>query len=29
MDENDPAEMFYTSGTTAKPKGMLLSHRMC
>jgi fatty-acyl-CoA synthase len=29
LDENDPAEMFYTSGTTAKPKGMLLSHRMC
>jgi fatty-acyl-CoA synthase len=29
LDENDPAEMFYTSGTTAKPKGMLLTHRMC
>ena len=29
LDENDPAEMFYTSGTTAKPKGMLLSHRLC
>jgi len=28
IDENDPAEMFYTSGTTAKPKGMLHSHRM-
>ncbi|MDH4264130.1 MAG: AMP-binding protein, partial [Deltaproteobacteria bacterium] len=29
LDENDPAEMFYTSGTTGKPKGMLLTHRMC
>ena len=28
IDENDPAEMFYTSGTTAKPKGMLHTHRM-
>ena len=27
LDENDPAEMFYTSGTTAKPKGMLHTHR--
>lgn len=28
IDENCPAEMFYTSGTTAKPKGMLYTHRM-
>lgn len=27
IDENDPAEMFYTSGTTAQPKGMFHSHR--
>jgi acyl-CoA synthetase (AMP-forming)/AMP-acid ligase II len=29
LEENDPIEMFYTSGTTGKPKGMLLTHRMC
>jgi fatty-acyl-CoA synthase len=27
IDENDPAEMFYTSGTTAQPKGMFHTHR--
>jgi fatty-acyl-CoA synthase len=27
IDENSVAEMFYTSGTTAKPKGVMLSHR--
>ncbi|TFG89548.1 MAG: hypothetical protein E4H15_09105, partial [Syntrophobacterales bacterium] len=27
LDENDPAEMFYTSGTSGNPKGMLLTHR--
>ncbi len=27
LDENDPAEMFYTSGTTAQPKGVLHTHR--
>lgn len=27
LDENDAAEMFYTSGTTGKPKGMLHTHR--
>ncbi len=26
-DENDPAELFYTSGTTANPKGVMLTHR--
>jgi fatty-acyl-CoA synthase len=28
IDENSPAEMFYTSGTTAKPKGMFYTHRL-
>jgi fatty-acyl-CoA synthase len=27
LDENDPAEMFYTSGTTTQPKGMFHTHR--
>jgi fatty-acyl-CoA synthase len=26
-DENDVAELFYTSGTTAQPKGVMLTHR--
>ncbi len=27
VDENAPCELFYTSGTTALPKGVLLTHR--
>ncbi len=27
LDENDVAEIFYTSGTTGKPKGVMLTHR--
>ncbi|MBC7927090.1 MAG: long-chain-fatty-acid--CoA ligase [Bryobacteraceae bacterium] len=27
LDENSPAELFYTSGTTGSPRGVLLSHR--
>lgn len=27
VDENAVAEMFYTSGTTANPKGVMLTHR--
>ena len=26
-DEDSVAELFYTSGTTAKPKGVMLTHR--
>src|SRR5690606_30590787 len=28
IDEDDPQVMFYTSGTTGKPKGCLVSHRV-
>ena len=27
LDEDDVAELFYTSGTTARPKGVALTHR--
>lgn len=27
FDENDVAELFYTSGTSASPKGVMLTHR--
>jgi fatty-acyl-CoA synthase len=27
IDENSPAELFYTSGSTGTPKGVVLSHR--
>ena len=27
IDENSVAELFYTSGTTAYPKGVMLTHR--
>jgi len=27
VDENDVAELFYTSGTSANPKGVMLTHR--
>jgi len=27
IDENDVAELFYTSGTTGRPRGVMLTHR--
>lgn len=27
LDEDDVAELFYTSGTTSRPKGVMLTHR--
>ncbi len=27
VDEDSVAELFYTSGTSANPKGMMLTHR--
>ena len=27
LDENEASELFYTSGTTDRPKGVLLTHR--
>ena len=27
VDEDAPAELFYTSGTSANPKGVVLTHR--
>ncbi|MBW1877864.1 MAG: long-chain-fatty-acid--CoA ligase [Deltaproteobacteria bacterium] len=27
LDENDVAELFYTSGTTGRPRGVMLTHR--